>query len=129
MFHVNRDGTLEFSVPRHLNQKSPLCWDDVIQSVKNSLKSEFTQVKCIQASPNGLSYRVTFKDTGKRAKENLLVREVHIKGSFCYLAEAEPKHSVVNISNLPSELQDQKVIGFFAKYGTVSEIRSRSSGT
>lgn len=79
-------------------------------------------MKCIQASQNGLSYRVTFKDTGKSAKENLLVRGVHARGSFCYLAEAEPKHSVVNISILPSELPDQKVIGFFAKYGKVNKL-------
>lgn len=90
MFYVKRDGTLEFSISCHLNHRdNRITRDDVVKSVRD-----------------GLSYRATFKDNSKKAKDNLLEKGVHLRGSFCYLAEAEPTNTIVNISNLPSELAD-----------------------
>lgn len=55
MFHVKRDGTLEFSISCHLNHRdNRITRDDVVKSVRD-----------------GLSYRATFKDNSKKARQPL----------------------------------------------------------
>ena len=121
-FKVERKFTLEFSLPSQIVKNSSIARPDVVESLKSTLKGDFSKVKCVQPSVNGRSFRVTFKDGSQRAFENLFVKGLHIKNSFFFLNEAEPSCSVLLVSNLPSELDDSKVKDFFSKFGDVRRI-------
>lgn len=124
MFHVKRPNTLEFSLSPYLRrQRDKVSREEVIASLKSSLnQNEFSKIKCIQASDNGMAFRVTFNENSPRARESLLTKGIHVRNTFLYLAEAEPTFTVVSVSNLPFELSDAAVSTVLKSYGHVKKV-------
>lgn len=52
-------------------------------------------------------------------RDQLLTKGIYLKGTFCYLTEAQPKHKVITVSNLPFEMGDDLIKDFFSHYGEV----------
>lgn len=123
MFKVQRKLTLEFSIPSYLRTKNDrISRDEVVRSIRDSLRESSDKIRCVQASSNGFSYRVSFKPGAEGVMEALLMKGLYLRRSFVFLSEAEPQFTVLTVSNLPFELPDDALSMFLTPYGVVKSV-------
>ena len=123
MFKIARKLTLEFSIPSFLrNSRDKISRDEVVRSIRESMREFSEKIQCVQASANGNSYRISFKAGGEKAMESLLMKGLYFRRSFVFLNEAEPQYTVLTVSNLPFELSDDVLSAFLATYGNVKKV-------
>lgn len=121
MYNIQRPDTVELSIPSYLKRSRQIpSRDELLDAVLKSLgPNARSSIKCVQQSANGSSFRVSFKPEAARLRDQLLTKGIYLKGTFCYLTEAQPKHKVITVSNLPFEMGDDLIKGFFSHYGEV----------
>lgn len=85
MYKVIQRDTLHFSISDQLRRSLDIKRSDVILSLKRVTGSDFTNIKCVQASPSGNSYRISFKPGALALREALFAKGLFVKGTFVYL--------------------------------------------
>jgi hypothetical protein len=120
---LRRPETLELHLPLKVARDYKVSRNQARDEILKVIKPENAKaIKCIQSSPNGKSFFITFRTGNDGLRNHLLNQGVYFKGLFVSFLETESCQKTVYVTNLPCEMSAEEVVHSYSPFGTVTRI-------
>jgi hypothetical protein len=118
---LRRPDMLELHLPLKVARDYKISRVDARDAILKVIKPENAKaIRCIQSSPNGKSFFITFRPGNDRLRNHLLIQGIYLKGLYVSFLETEFRQKTIYVTNLSCEMSPNAVLAAYSPFGTVT---------